>query len=343
MDFQDTLVIGSVFSSSALITGWARHRAIHNHRLDYPNHRSSHSVPTPTGGGMAIVVTFLLALIYFAVFSNLKTSIFTAFMGGGVLVAVIGYLDDLRDIPVSVRLPGHFLAAIWATVWLGGVPTLDLGFAALNLGWFGYIISVLGLVWLLNLYNFMDGIDGLSASEAVFVAGFGGILLLADGVDAVGWSALALAAAAAGFLFWNWPKAKIFMGDVGSGFLGYVFGIFVITCADQPGVSMWVWLLLLSVFIVDATITLLRRLTRGEKVYEAHRSHAYQHAATLLNSHLRVTLGIIGINVAFVTPLALLAWQFPDWVIPITFVAFFALAITALRLHAGIGGIKKPG
>ncbi len=330
------IILGAALVGTTILTGWTRRYAIRHRLIDRPNERSSHSIPTSRGGGLAIVITFLLVLLYFALTGELETRAFWAFTGGGLLVAAIGYADDRHDLPALVRLPGHFAAAIWATAWIDGIPSLDLGFATLHWGWLGYGVSVLGIVWLLNLYNFMDGIDGLAASEAVFVAGIAGLWLISDGADALGWSALALAAACVGFLFWNWPQAKIFMGDVGSGFLGYVLGVLAIISARQSDVSLWVWLLLLSVFIVDATITLLRRLMQGKKVYEAHRSHAYQHVTTMLDSHSKVTLGIIGIDVVFLTPLALLAWQIPELAVPITAVTVLPLAVVALRLNAGL-------
>ena len=157
---------------------------------------------------------------------------------------------------------------------------------------------------MINLYNFMDGIDGIAGVEALCVSGLGGLLLAWSGLAGLSSVAMALAAASAGFLVWNWPPAKIFMGDAGSGFLGFVFGVLAISSAKERPWLLWPWLILLSVFIVDSILTLLRRVIAGERWYEAHCSHAYQHAARRHGSHLRVTLTVAAINVAWLFPLA---------------------------------------
>lgn len=321
---------------SAALVAVVRFWAIHSHLIDQPNHRSSHSVPTPRGGGLGIVAAFLLSLAYLVLSDHLNADVFLAFFGGGLLVAGIGYWDDRHDLSAKVRLLGHFIAAVWAVIWIGGISQLELGFTTLDWGLIGNIVSVLGIVWLLNLYNFMDGIDGIAASEAVFVAGVGGLLLLNAGAKGLGLTSLALAAACAGFLFWNWPPARIFMGDVGSGFLGYSLAVLLLISDRETSVSLWVWVLLMSVFVVDATVTLLRRLLRGEKVYEAHRSHAYQHATTIYGSHLKITLSIAGLNVLWLAPLAVAVWHWADWAVLFTVLGLFPLLLLALRFQAGV-------
>lgn len=320
---------------SMLSTELVRRHAIRNHRLDQPNHRSSHVTPTPRGGGLAIVVTFLLAIVCLVLTGKLDVNTFLALAGGGVLVAAIGYWDDCQDLSAKTRLLGHLAAAVWAVIWLGGISQLDVGFTAWDWGWLGYGVTILGIVWLLNLYNFMDGIDGIAGSETVIAAGVGGVFLLSAGADGLALTAFVLAAACVGFLLWNWPPAKIFMGDVGSGFLGYVLAVLLIASDHATNVSVWVWLLLLSVFVVDATVTLLRRLLRHEKIYEAHRSHAYQNATTLYSSHLKVTLATIAINLVWLVPLAFAAWQWPDWAALLFVVGILPLVGLALKYHAG--------
>lgn len=325
-----------VYVAAVWITGWTRRYAINHELIDHPNQRSSHTIPTPSGGGVGIVIAFALGLLFLLISGTIDTRPFLAITGGGMVVAIVGYLDDRRDLPAAIRFPGHILAAIWATAWIGGIPSVELGFTVLKLGWLGYVISVVGITWLLNLYNFMDGIDGLAGSEAALVAGVGGLLLLAEDATGPGWAALTLAAAALGFLYWNWPKAKIFMGDVASGFLGYTLAVFALISGKESAVSHWVWLLLLGVFVVDATVTLFKRLSRGEKPYEAHRSHAYQHLTQRFDSHLKVTLGVIGINGLILAPLALLIWQVPDVIVPVVGVTLVILAAVALWLGAGV-------
>ena len=203
----------------------------------------------------------------------------------------------------GIRLAVHLCAALWAVCWLGGLPPLRVGSHVIQLGWAGYPVAVLALTWILNLFNFMDGIDGIAGSEAAFVAGAAAFLTLCLGGSAgVAAVALALAGACLGFLLWNWPPAKIFMGDVGSGYLGYVIGVLALAAGREDPTALWVWLILGGVFFVDATVTLIRRVLRGDRVYEAHRSHAYQWLARRWQSHESVTITTTAVNVLWLLP-----------------------------------------
>ena len=283
------------------LTGLLRRYALARSLIDMPNERSSHSVPTPRGGGVAIVLTFLIALFVLEIFSVFSNSLFWALLGAGVLVALVGFLDDHGHIPSRWRLLAHFASAGWALYWLGGLPPIPLFGVILDLGWLGHLLAAVYLVWLLNLYNFMDGIDGIAGIEAVTVCLGGVVLYLLSSVEdfILVTPMLLLAAAVLGFLFWNFPKAKIFMGDAGSGFVGMVLGVLSIQAAWLAPELFWSWVILLGIFIVDATVTLLRRVTCGEKFDEAHRSHAYQY------SHMRVSLVVGLINVVWLFPIAL--------------------------------------
>ena len=292
--------------ASAALTGLFRRYAVASHLLDIPNARSSHQLPTPRGGGLAIVIVFLSGLIAFAIAGLPVAKTAWIFCGVGVGVALVGFLDDRSHIPVHQRLSAHFLAAALGLSALGGMPPLLVFGHAIDLGWAGQVIGLFYLVWLLNLYNFMDGIDGLAGIEAMTVC-FGGIVLYLSGAGNSGqcWMLALLAMAVAGFMVWNFPPAAIFMGDAGSGFLGMVLGLFSIQAAFVAPQYFWSWLILLGVFIVDATLTLIRRFLSGEKVYEAHRSHAYQYASRHYGGHKPVTLAVAAINLCWLTPLAL--------------------------------------
>ncbi|NOU15781.1 MAG: glycosyltransferase family 4 protein [Methylococcaceae bacterium] len=290
---------------SWILTGLLRRYALAKSLMDVPNARSSHSIPTPRGGGLAIVIVFLAGLPVLWLNDSLSTPTLWALLGAGISVALIGFLDDHGHIPARWRLLAHFFAAGWGLFWLNGLPPLQFFGQTLDLGWAGNILGALYLVWLLNLYNFMDGIDGLASIEAISVA-LGGILLSVLAPDQSGaWplSALLLAAVL-GFLLWNFPPAKIFMGDAGSGFLGLVLGLLSIQATWLAPKFLWSWLILLGVFIVDATWTLIRRFLRGDKVYEAHRSHGYQFASRK-HGHRTVTLTVALINSVWLLPIAL--------------------------------------
>lgn len=300
------LLLG-VFLSARWITGRFRHPSIALKTLDIPNARSSHVIPTPRGGGMAIVLTTLAALLILGGLDALTWNLVAGLVGGGVLVAVIGFADDRGGVAPRWRLIGHFLAATWVIAWLHGLPPLEMLGFPVDLGWAGYVLAALYLVWMLNLTNFMDGIDGIAGLEAVTSSLGGALLYLIVVPERTDWFApLILAAATLGFLVWNWPPAKIFMGDGGSGFLGLILAALSLQAAWVAPSLFWSWLILLGVFIVDATVTLALRVARGEKFYEAHRSHAYQHAAQRTGAHLPVILVVGAINVGWLFPLAVL-------------------------------------
>ncbi len=204
-----------------------------------------------------------------------------------------------------------------------------------SLGWFGYVIAAFYLVWMLNLYNFMDGIDGLASVEAICACVGACLVYWIAGHTSLAIAPLVLAMAVSGFLAWNFPPAKIFMGDAGSGFLGIVLAVMSLHAAWTNPLFLWAWLILLGVFIVDATFTLIRRLLRGDKVYEAHRSHGYQYASRKYGSHRAVTLAIAAINLLWLVPVAILVvLQYLDGVAGLV-LAYVPLVLLAFRFHAG--------
>ncbi len=257
---------------------------------------------------MAIVGSFFLCSPFLWRMGVLATSQLAALLVAGSLVAMIGFWDDLAGVPSHWRLLVHFVAAGWGVACLGGMPPLPLSGKLVYLGWPGHAGAVLYLVWLLNLYNFMDGIDGIASIEAITVC-LGGVLLYAMFVPGGGqqWAVpLLLLAAVLGFLFWNFPRAKIFLGDSGSGFLGMTLGLMSLQAASRQPKLFWGWVILLGVFVVDATVTLIRRVLRREKFFMAHRSHAYQRAARMARGHKAVSLAVGGVNLFWLLPLALL-------------------------------------
>lgn len=323
---------------TTLLTGAVRKLATSRGLLDFPNTRSSHERATPRGGGISIVLILSAALVILVCRGELDLSLFLAMLVGGIAVALVGFLDDQRSLTPWTRFTVHVAAAIWAAVTLGGLPPLRVGSQILHLGWVGDWLAVLGIVWALNLFNFMDGIDGLAASEAVFVAAAGGGLTYLGGVhSSVLAASLLMAASSLGFLIWNWPPAKIFMGDVGSGYLGFVIAVLAIATTRQDPASLWTWLILTGVFIIDSTVTLVRRLLRGERIYQAHRGHAYQWLARRWRSHTPVTVGVIAVDMFWLLPCAAFAALHPRQATAATAIALAPLVILAFVAGSGRG------
>jgi Fuc2NAc and GlcNAc transferase len=285
---------------------------------------------------MAIVITTLSALLILGWLEAMTWRVIFAMIGGGLLVALIGFADDHEDIAPRWRLVGHFVAACWVITWLQGLPPLRMFGLSVDLGWLGYILAALYLVWLLNLTNFMDGIDGIAGVETLTVCVLGAILYMVAAPGSKHWSApLVLAAATLGFLVWNWPPAKIFMGDGGSGFIGLMLAALSLQAAWVSPNLFWSWLILLGVFIVDATVTLILRVSRGQRFYEAHRSHAYQYAAQIFGAHLPVILIVGTINAVWLFPLAfLVARGSIDGLLGVA-IAYLPLVAVTLWLKAG--------
>ncbi|NLV16856.1 MAG: glycosyltransferase family 4 protein [Syntrophomonadaceae bacterium] len=321
-----------LFTLSGGLTFMVRGYAINRRIFDVPNHRSLHSVPTPRGGGLAFVAVFLGALVFLYLTGTIPKDIFMALAGGGGLVAAVGWADDNRGAAPGIRLLCHGVAAVWGVMWLGGYPAMSWGGGIWNLSWAGGALAVLGTVWMINLYNFMDGIDGIAGTEAVTAAAIAGVLLYFTGHPGMALICVALALSVGGFLIWNWPPARIFMGDVGSGFLGFTFACLAMASENSGALPVLVWAVLLGVFIVDATVTLIRRFINKEKLYEAHRTHVYQLAAQAEFSHKQVTLGVLFLNICLgMIGAALMKW--PGWLLPGAALTAVILTIIEVRLY----------
>lgn len=305
------VTVGTVFALSVWMTSWMREYALRRGVSDIPNERSLHSVPTPRGGGLAIAATFFAATAVLAWEQLILSNLAWALIGGGGLVSWIGWRDDRQHVAIQWRLLVHVAAAVWALFWLGGVEIFGDGKLPAAFTWLDWALAALGIVWATNLYNFMDGSDGLASAQALCAASAAGFLLCLNGAFGVALTAFSLAAASAGFLVWNWPRARIFMGDVGSGLLGFIFAVLALGTEQSGDLPLTLWLLLLAVFILDTGYTLAARILRGEKWYAAHRSHTYQRLIQAGYSHRQVLWGLIGVNVIVLWPLAMLGWSRP--------------------------------
>jgi Fuc2NAc and GlcNAc transferase len=319
-----------------VLTAVVRTLAIAHGVLDVPNDRSSHRVPTPRAGGVAIVLATMSASVVLVSRGVLGLPLFLALTGGGVAVAFVGFLDDRRQLSARIRLAAHLAAALWALVWLGGLPVLRFGDKLVSFGWPGYVVGALGIAWTVNLFNFMDGIDGIASSEAVFIAWGGAWLAVLMGSSAaVPAMGCAFGAVCCGFLVWNWPPARIFMGDVGSGYLGYVLVVLALAATRENPAALNVWLILGGIFFCDAFVTLVRRLARGERVYQAHRSHAYQWLSRRWGSHRSVTLALVCVNLFWLLPSAWFAAVHPGRAAWAALVALLPIVMVLLLAGAG--------
>jgi Fuc2NAc and GlcNAc transferase len=332
-----TLLSVVLVVASAVIT---RQLIVNSHRfskMDIPNERSSHITPTPRGGGIAFVATSLVGFLLLLLNNALSERELFALCCAGVIVAIAGHLDDRQKISgATVRLVLHAVSAIILVVGVGIPSELAIFERTVNTGIVGSILGVVYLVWLLNLFNFMDGTDGIAASEAIFVLLAGAFLnyhVLSDANHSA--AVVVLAASTFGFILYNWSPAKIFMGDVGSGYLGIVVGGLSLVAANQDPDLLWVWIILLAVFVSDATATLTRRLLRKQKPHVAHRSHAYQHLAIRLNSHAKVAVLILAVNIAWLLPIAFLVADKQLAGTTGVIIAYVPLLIAALAFGAG--------
>ncbi len=331
------LILFLSFFSAVLLTGLLYRYALHRSLIDIPNERSSHTVPVPRGGGFSIVLITLLCLIYIWQTGYIKNDTFIALTGGGLLIAAIGWMDDHRDVVALSRAIIHFIASIWTIMWLGGLNSIDLGFTEISLGWFGSFIAVVAMVWLINLYNFMDGTDGIAAVQAITAGVFSLFFFLSSGTTGLAIIILALVGATTGFLIWNWFPARIFMGDVGSSFLGYLFAALAILGEQTGTLPILIWTILLALFIWDTTLTLISRIRKGEKWYSAHRSHAYQRFVQMGNSHEKLALWFLLINIMILWPVAWVAIEHKPYMLLLNIciaVLSSGLWLTIRRMYA---------
>ncbi len=268
----------STFLISFILTYLYREVAKKRSLLAHINSRSSHTIPTVTGGGVAFVISFYVALIYLYFNDMVDNSLFFALLSG-VLLAITGFIDDLKELSIEIRLASQIISVLLAFYFL---DIFDKYSIAVLL--FIYVASI----WLINLYNFLDGIDGYAASEAIFAL-FGAYLIYHNQLF------LILIFSIGGFLIFNWHKASIFMGDTGSTFLGFIFVVFILNHLDTIS-DFIIWYILLGLFIFDATYTIIRRLINRENFSQAHKKHLFQRLNQMGNSHSRVVLCAMGLN-----------------------------------------------
>lgn len=312
-----------------------RRLSLRRKMLDYPNERSSHTAPTPRGGGAVVVGLSVGTLFIYAYFENLV--FFLPYLVGAAVISGISLIDDIKTLSPFWRIIFHGLAAAIAVYFYGGFGEVLIPFyGTVNLMPIGHLLAFLWIVWLVNAYNFMDGIDGIAALQAVTAAIGWSIISIILGVSSLQFYGAVLAAASLGFLFHNWQPSRIFMGDVGSAFLGYTFAVLPLIAAKQltntnySAIVLWIAVILVWFFILDSCLTFFRRLLRGEKVWLAHREHIYQKMVIAGLSHASVAT-LYGV-LSFVLQMTLTAalsyhWDLERTVIVAIIVESFILAV----------------
>ena len=317
---------------SCFLVGLFRKYAIKKDLLDHPNLRSSHLVPTPRGGGVVFPILLIIYILFLYFTNEFKPLYLYIFLPPVILISLVSFFDDTYQLAARWRFLAQLSAAVYSMVIIGGLQTINLGAFVIDFGWFGYIFIVLALLWSINLYNFMDGIDGLAAVEALFIFGFGGYFVWCAGGYVLANIIWSVAAMAAGFLWWNKPPAKIFMGDVGSTLLGFLVILLGLAGEVWYGVPFILWIILYGVFLFDATLTLIRRIMHGDVWYEAHRLHAYQRLQLQQWSHRKILCGIIVVN-SMLAMLVLIGFYLPQYMLFLLMLAITILSICYLLVE----------
>jgi UDP-N-acetylmuramyl pentapeptide phosphotransferase/UDP-N-acetylglucosamine-1-phosphate transferase len=273
---------------SFVLTYYIKQFALRNKMVSIPNERSLHEVPTPHGGGIAIVLTWYIGITILYFSGIVDRTLYFALLCG-ILLAIVSLIDDLIRLSPMIRLIIHFVTAVTAFYFLGGLRQLILPWIETDFQFVIYPLAIVGMVWFINLFNFMDGVDGFASVEAIIIC----FVLF---VYTWSMTTILLIACITGFLYWNWPKAKIFMGDIGSTQLGFILVVLGIYFHNSYEFSILNWIMLTSPFWFDATLTLLRRLHNNEKLSEGHRKHVYQRIVQAGFSHEKVNLFLVLIN-----------------------------------------------
>jgi len=287
--------------------------------LAYPNSRTLHETSIPRGGGVVFSSIFVIGVFILWYIDLLSKELLLIVGFGGAASTLFGFIDDVYNIRASRKLLIQICLSIWMLYWLEGGALFH------NLGLLGIItipLLMLFIVWMINAYNFMDGIDGMAVSGALCITGtLTLIMLITNGSSELAVLFVLLMASVGAFILFNWPPASIFMGDSGSLCLGYVFGSFILITVSRDELSLWTWLVIFGYFFADTTVTQIARLILVKKFYKAHRSHAYQNLARITGSHLKITFGVTVYHIIWLLPLSIWTVLQPDMEIVAVFLA----------------------
>ncbi len=327
---MDPLVAAMAFSAvlglSALATASVLQALEKRGIVDQPNERSSHEAPTPRGGGLAVIGVLVPSWIVLDWLAPASLAGLWWILAGALVLAAVSWLDDLKGLSPWPRLAGQAAAVAAAVATLTGIGPVFQGLLPPVLD---SVLAGLLWLWIVNLFNFMDGVDGITGAETACIGLGLFALTMAGGLpDGIGGLALTAAAAAIGFLAWNWPPARIFLGDVGSIPLGYLMGWLLLRTAAE---GYWAVALILPLYyLADATVTLAGRLLRGQSLWRGHREHFYQRGARAGLGHEGVVLAVIAGNIALVLLAfaAVLGWTWPA-------LAAAVIVVALLLYHLG--------
>lgn len=319
-----TLILSMLFGGLYL-------RIAHSRQiLDTPDERSSHTLPTPSGGGAALILAFVFGLIVAVWLYDFRSESLVILTLAGLVFAGLGFIDDLRSLSMWLRLAIYSLLCLLIAFFLLQPVISETGLHTIAL----ILFSALAMLWSLNLYNFMDGIDGIAATQSVLACSFAALISWGPQNNSYALYCLLLAAAHGGFLIWNYPPAKLFMGDAGSVTTGFLLAGLAIIGGLQGHIGPACWIVLLAVFITDASWTLLWRIGAGQRFTEPHRLHAYQRLSRHWNSHLKVDLLLVLINLCWLFPIALAVQQWPVY-------APFLVILAYLPLLCGVAKMRR--
>ena len=328
MDWFNYLIIPLIGFTSIGVFLYKKY-AIYAGIISNPNYRTLHESPIPRGGGIVFSLLFILTIFFIWQYLNLSKNLLLMLGVGGAIASLFGFIDDIKGIRAGIKLIFQLFISSWTLLCLHSDNLLLLNSVPIFL-----IIPALlfFMVWIINAYNFMDGVDGMAASGAIFTSLTLSLVLFINGNnDELIPIFILIAGLVVGFIFFNWPPASIFMGDAGSIFLGFIFGSLLLFTTLNGSISIWLWLTVFGYFFADTTLTQILRVISIKKWYLPHRSHAYQNLARITGSHLKVTSAVSMYNIFWILPLTLLTVIKPEIDYIVTMFAIFPALVVAYK------------
>ncbi len=330
-------VVGSIaFLMTMILTKALIHFARPLGMIDAPNERSSHLIPTPKGGGLSFFIVFTLITTGLFWFYPEYDQIVKPLLFGGPFVVILGWLDDRYTLSALVRLVVHFFVAIviYYFVTQGFTVSMNISFLP-NFFWINFLFCIFFIAWFINLYNFMDGADGLASSTAIAGSALMAVVCYINGSSELAMIYCLIAYTVSGFLVFNWTPAKIFMGDTGSYFLGFLFASLALISKAYAGISFYSHIIIFGFFIFDTTYVLFRRIFRLERVFNAHKMFLFHKLMAQGWSHRKVSAFYTLVLILWLFPLSNLAAMLSDLGLVIVAVAYLPLLGLSIRYKSG--------